>query len=66
MTEFSGSIEIEGSAYFLDVSPLYDSQSGKHMRKVTLNPKTVQRPQGSAAAPQQEALEDDFEDDIPF
>tara|TARA_X000000950_G_scaffold1680_1_gene1804 strand:- start:2430 stop:2756 length:327 start_codon:yes stop_codon:yes gene_type:complete len=66
MKEFSGSIEIDGVGYFLDVSPLYDSKTGKAMRKVTLNPKTVQRPQGSAAASQQEALDDDFEDDIPF
>jgi len=66
MTALSGSIEIDGRGYFIDVSPLYDSQSGKPMRRITLNPKGVQRPQGSAQPPQQEALDDDFEDDIPF
>ena len=66
LTEFSGSIEIDGRAYYLDVSPLYDSQNGKPMRKVTLKAKTGSNPEGAAEAPQQEALDDDFEDDIPF
>ena len=66
LTEFSGSIEIDGRAYYLDVSPLYDSQSGKPMRKVTLKAKAGSNPAGNAAGPQQEALDDDFEDDIPF
>lgn len=66
MTELSGSIEIDGVAYFVDVSPLHDSRNGKAMRKISLKAKTVSKPQGANAAPQQEALDDDFEDDIPF
>ena len=66
LAEFSGSIEIDGIAYFLDISPLHDSRNGKAMRKVTLKAKTGSKPQGSPAASQQETLDDDFEDDIPF
>lgn len=66
MTELSGSIEIDGVAYFVDISPLHDSRNGKAMRKVSLKVKAGGKPHGAYAAPQQEALEDDFEDDIPF